>query len=213
MFFWIFFLSPSINPGETGWTVIPWFPLLSLFENTSDICFLPVLGNISWLLGSFKDEWPCLDIHQLCMHHPRFQGLYNLFKGSLFWSSSTKGKSFLLQTFSLVSGTWNSWWQIFQYRLNLSKTHPCTLRQCPHIPIKWPDPFLDGRTFFVCFLSCGSSARSSFLIHSGLWFFLIRMHHPWAQRRWSLINNQLASTLSLPRLSPMAVFQAGPWVD
>ena len=95
---------------EADWPVAPWILLL---PGRNDICFLPNLFQTSpWLSWPFQDYWvwPCNDIGQLPQHlfvHPMDLCLYNLLKCSLIWSSSTKAKSSLLQTFPLIVRAWD----------------------------------------------------------------------------------------------------------
>lgn len=91
----------------------------------SGICFISVLGNLFWLLRSFKYNWglPCIDIHQPCIYTLRSHGpVYDqFFQWFPIWSSSTKDKSCLLQTFPLVLRTWDSRKQISPVKTKVKK--------------------------------------------------------------------------------------------
>ena len=94
--------------------------LLAPLEDRIEICLFPFFRISSQSPRPCKDnqDWTPDGISQfpqdsLCV--------FNLFKCSLTWSSSTKSKPSLLWIFTLVAGSWDFWWWFL-----LMKTQPKT---------------------------------------------------------------------------------------
>lgn len=101
------------HQGEADKLIVSWALLLVLLEDRGDICFPPVLRHLSQSPLSFKDnrQWSLNDIssfpstHGCILSGPMDLCRFGLLKYSLTWFFSTKGKSFLLQTFPVFSGS------------------------------------------------------------------------------------------------------------
>lgn len=110
-------------PWDWGEFYQPIILLLDLLEDRNSMCFLQSLGKLPQYPQLFKDyqEWLWNVISQLPQQLVPWICACSVCKCSLTWSSSTEGEPSWLQTFPLVSGTWNSWRQVLPKKKTVTK--------------------------------------------------------------------------------------------
>ena len=129
-----------------------WVYLLVLLEGRNTIYFLPVFKHLSQSPWLFEDHEETLQWHQPGYTHgcipsgPMDLCVSSLLMCSLNWSSSTSGMPSLLQTFSLVSRTWDSWRLVLLLKSEVKKAFRTSafLMSCV---TEAPAPFSSKPTF------------------------------------------------------------------
>lgn len=166
----ITFPGTEVRPLDTQVLFIP------LLEARAGICVLPVFRSFRHNILKIIESGPTMTSASSFNSHEcipsDFMGLcmFSLFKQSLTIPSfSTEGKSLFLQTFTLVSVAWDSWWQILPEKNEVNKVFG-TLTFCFFLMRSAPLIWWSLKIFSN--LSCSMALRLALIIWRCVWRWL-----------------------------------------